>query len=333
MSKLPLENEALINSPLFASMSELEFNAVTAFLERRHYKKGEIIFSEGEAGREMFILLTGHVIATVNLGNGKQRKIYDFEPGRFFGEMAIIEDAPRSATCTATEETDVLVLQGLDFYRLIFEHPMIALKLLGAISQVMTSWLDESSRFLNDLLRWGETARLRAITDSLTGLYNRRFLEESLNSRLEGGGDVKRTISVLMMDLDRIHEINNAYGEAAGDHVIKLVAGAFRQVLRDADIAARLSGDEFAFVLPDTTMEEALQISERLRHTVASLRIPLKLKNSQDNSQETVVSIKTCLGVAVSPKHGSTGPALLAAADAALRKAKDQGRNRVIAAE
>ena len=332
MSKSPLDNEAIIKSLLFASMSDLEFNAVTAFLERRHYKKGEIIFSEGEAGREMFIILKGHVVASVGLGDGKRRKIYDFEPGRFFGEMAIIEDAPRSATCIATEETDVLVLQGIDFYRLIFEHPMIALKFLGAISQVMTSWLDESSRFLNDLLRWGETARLRAITDSLTGLYNRRFLEESLNSRLEGSG-MKRAIAVLMMDLDRIHEINNTYGESAGDQVIKAVAGSFRQVLRDSDIAARLAGDEFAFVLPDTTMEEALHISERLRLAVSALEIPLTLKDAQGNPKERVVSIRTCLGVAVSPQHGSTGPALLSAADRALRSAKDRGRNRVLAAE
>ncbi|NLJ10106.1 MAG: GGDEF domain-containing protein [Treponema sp.] len=333
MGKSPLDNEALIHSPLFASMSELEFNAVTAFLERRHYKKGELIFSEGEPGREMFILLTGHVVATVNLGDGKRRKIYDFEPGAYFGEMAIIEDAPRSATCTATEDTDVLVLQGLDFYRLIFEHPMIALKLLSAISQVMTSWLDESSRFLNDLLRWGETARLRAITDSLTGLYNRRFLEESLNSRLEGNGEVKRSIAVLMMDLDRIHEINNAYGEAGGDQVIKAVAGGFRQVLRDADIAARLAGDEFAFVLPDTTLQEAQHIGERLRAAVANLTIPLSLKDKLGELLNTKVSIKTCLGVAVSPQHGNTGPALLAAADAALKKAKERGRNRVVVAE
>lgn len=333
MSRSPLDNEALIHSPLFVSMSELEFNAVTAFLERRHYKKGEVIFSEGDLGQEMFILLTGHVVATVRLGKDKWRKIYDFEPGRFFGEMAIIEDAPRSATCTATEDTDVLVLQGLDFYRLIFEHPMIALKLLGAINQVMTSWLDESSRFLNDLLRWGETARLRAITDSLTGLYNRRFLEESLNSRLEGASSVKRPIAVLMMDLDHIHGINNVYGEAGGDQVIKAVAGAFRQVLRDADIAARLSGDEFAFVLPDTTLEEAHAIAERLRTTVSSLEIPLRLTDHSDHVLEKRLSIKTCLGVAVSPRHGRTGMALLAAADGALRRAKDTGRNRVVMAE
>lgn len=333
MNKSPLDNEALINSPLFVSLSKLEFNAVTAFLERRHYKKGDVIFSEGETGRELFILLTGHVVATVGLGNGKQRKIYDFEPGRFFGEMAIIEDAPRSATCTATEDTEVFVLDGLDFYRLIFEHPTIALKLLGAIGQIMTSWLDESSRFLNDLLRWGETARIRAITDQLTGLYNRRFLEESLNYRLEGPSEVKRPIAVLMMDLDRIHEINNAYGEAAGDRVIQAVSGAFRQVLRNADIAARLAGDEFALVLPDTTLEEAHSIAERLRTTVSGLEIPLLVTDPAGRVVEKELSIKTCLGVAVSPRHGSTGPALLAAADAALRKAKETGRNRVVVAE
>jgi len=125
---------------------------------------------------------------------------------------------------------------------------------------------------------------------------------------------------------------NNAYGEAGGDQVIKAVAGGFRQVLRDADIAARLAGDEFAFVLPDTTLEEALQISERLRISVSRLEIPIVVNVPEGRVMEQQLSIKTCLGVAVSPQHGSTGPALLAAADAALRKAKDQGRNRVIAA-
>ncbi|MFQ3546905.1 MAG: GGDEF domain-containing protein [Termitinemataceae bacterium] len=331
-STSPLDNEALITSPLFSAMSALEFNAVTAFLERRQYHKGSVIFSEGERGQEMFIVLTGHVIATVQLGNGKHRKIYEFIPGSFFGEMAIIEDAPRSATCVAAEETDLLVLQGLDFYRLIFEHPMIALKLLNSIGQVMTSWLDESSRFLNDLLRWGETARLRAITDSLTGLYNRRFLEESLQSRLGNGGS-SRSIAVLMMDLDRIHEVNNRFGAPGGDQVIAAVAASFRRILREADIAARLSGDEFAFMLPDTNLEEARRIAERLRETVEGLQITLEITEQTGRRIHHEVSIQTCLGVAVSPRHGSDSRSLLESADRALRRAKECGRNRVETAE
>lgn len=327
MSRSPLADPALIGSPLFSGMSELEFNAVTAFLERRRLPRGRIVFKEGDVGEEMFIVLSGRVVATVAQGDGARRRVYDFGPGRFFGEMAVIEGAPRSATCTAEEDTDLLVLQGIDFYRLVFEHPMIALKFLTAIGTVMASWLDESSRFLNDLVRWGETARRRAVTDELTGLYNRRFLEESLAARLSMGASSRRMPALLIMDLDRIHGVNERFGSAGGDAAIAACGASFRAVLRDGDIAARLAGDEFAFLLPDTDMREALRIAERLRTTVAGLPIPL----SSGGSTATV-RLRASLGVAVAPAHGSDGAALMAAADAALKRAKEGGRDRVACA-
>jgi len=243
--------------------------------------------------------------------------------------MAIIEGAPRSATCWALEDTDLFALQGIDFFRLVFEHPMIALKLLNTIGSVMTSWLDESSRFLNDLVRWGETARRRAVTDELTGLYNRRFLEESLESRFAMGSVGRRRIAVAMLDLDHLHEVNERCGAAAGDKVIIAVGEAFRQTLRDGDIAARLSGDEFAFLLPDTDSKEAFSIAERLRLCVSNLQLSLP---SQIGGTHFNVAVRASLGVAVAPDHAANPLDLIAASDAALRAAKEGGRNMVVAA-
>jgi len=327
MSASPYISQVLTESPLFAGMSELEFNAVTAFLERRLFRKGDCIFREGDRGEEMFIVLSGSIDATVSQADGTQRKLYAFGPGRFFGEMAVIESAPRSATCIAAEDSNLLVLQGIDFYRLVFEHPMIALKFLTAIGSTMTSWLDESSRFLNDLVRWGETARRRAVTDELTGLYNRRFLEESLAARFSQGSVGRRKMTLLMLDLDRIHEVNNAYGAAAGDAVIIASGNSFLSVLREGDIAARLSGDEFAFLLPDTDGKEGRRIAERLRTVIAELRIAVPA-----GAAEASVSIKASLGVAVAPDQAVDPQNLLAVADAALRSAKDSGRDRVVCA-
>ncbi len=325
MSASPLAAQILAQSPLFAEMSKQEVDAVTAFLERRLFRKGAAIFREGDRGEEMFIVLSGSIDATVTQADGSQRKLYAFGPGRFFGEMAVIENAPRSATCTAAEDSNLLVLQGIDFYRLVFEHPLIALKFLTAIGSVMTSWLDESSSFLNDLVRWGETARRRAVTDELTGLYNRRFLEESLTARFSQGSVGRRKMTLLMLDLDRIHEVNSAYGAAAGDTVITRAGQSFLSVLREGDIAARLSGDEFAFLLPDTDGKESLQIAERLRAVIADLTITVPAGAAQAS-----VSIKASLGVAVAPDQAGDPNNLLAVADAALRRAKDAGRNRVV---
>jgi diguanylate cyclase (GGDEF)-like protein len=327
MSASPHSYRVLTESPLFAGMSELEFNAVTAFLERRLFRKGDFIFKEGDRGEEMFIVLSGSIDATVSQTDGTQRRLYAFGPGRFFGEMAVIENAPRSATCRAAEDSNLLVLQGIDFYRLVFEHPMIALKFLTAIGSTMTSWLDESSRFLNDLVRWGETARRRAVTDELTGLYNRRFLEEALAARFSQGSVGRRKMTLLMLDLDRIHEVNNAYGSAAGDAVIIAAGNSFLSVLREGDIAARLSGDEFAFLLPDTDGKEGLRIAERLRAVIAELRIPVPA-----GSAEASVMIKASLGVGVAPDQAGDPQNLMAVADAALRRAKDSGRDRVVCA-
>ncbi|GAB1482666.1 GGDEF domain-containing protein [Treponema sp.] len=278
----------------------------------------------------MFIVIDGLIGSCINQSDGTKRKLYDFASGRFFGEMAIIEDAPRSATCWALEETDLYVLQGIDFFRLVFEHPMIALKLLNTIGSVMTSWLDESSHFLNDLVRWGETARRRAVTDELTGLYNRRFLEESLENRFAMGSVGRRRIAVAMLDLDRLHEVNERCGTAAGDQVIIAVGEAFRQTLRDGDIAARLSGDEFAFLLPDTDTKEAFIIAERLRLCVANLQLSLPC---QTGGPHFKVAVRASLGVAVAPDHAAKPLDLIAASDTALRAAKEGGRNKVVIAQ
>jgi diguanylate cyclase (GGDEF)-like protein len=323
----PNADPVLKKSPLFSNMSELEFNAVTAFLERMRVKKGEVVFKEGDSGEDMFVLLTGALGASKSQSDGTQRKMFDIAPGDFFGEMSIIAHEPRSATLTAREEAEVMVLQGIDFYRIIFEHPMIGVKLLRAISAVQNQWLDQSSKHFSDLMRWGETARKRAITDELTGLYNRRFLEESIKDRFDQGSVGLRKMSLMMLDLDKVHNINDRYGSQAGDLVIITAAEVLRSVMRSGDIAARLSGDEFAVLLPDTDQDEAKMVAERIRETVEAREVQVPASPGAAEK----VSIRTCtsIGIAVAPDHAQTVESLVFVADSALRKAKDLGRNRV----
>lgn len=319
----------LASTALFANLSGLELTAVSAFLERRLLKKGAIVFREGQRGEELFIVLTGRIGSCVKQADGTQRKIYEFVPGRFFGEMAIIESEPRSATCWAEEDSQLLALEGLDFYRLIFLHPIIGLKILTNIGTVMCSWLDESSRFLGDLVRWGETARRRSVEDGLTGLFNRRFLEESLESRFTALAAGGRPVSLIMMDLDRFRDINAAFGAEGGDQTIRAVGDAIRGVLRDGDVAARLSGDEFAVLLPDTNCAEALKVSERLRAAVEAVSLPFP---SLSGGRPRVVKPAASLGTASAPIHAGSPKELIDVADRALARAKQEGRNRVVCA-
>jgi diguanylate cyclase (GGDEF)-like protein len=320
-------NQVLAASPLFAEMSETELNAVTAFMDRRWIKKGETIFNEGDKGEELFFLISGGLNAYLDQGNGTKSQVFSVTEGSFFGEMSVISQKPRSATIVAVEDSDLMVLHVLDFYRILYEHPLMGVRLLKTIGKVQSGWLDNSAQHLNDLLRCGESARRRAITDDLTGLNNRRFLEDSIKERFRQGSVGLREMTLLMMDMDRVHAINDTHGVQAGDLVICAMADIIRDQIRTGDIPARLSGDEFSVLLPDTDAENARVLAERIREQANRTQVPVP---ETPNSKTLVpIKIRTSIGVASAPAHANSMESLIDAADNALRKAKDLGRDRV----
>jgi diguanylate cyclase (GGDEF)-like protein len=161
----------------------------------------------------------------------------------------------------------------------------------------------------------------------MTGLYNRSFLEESIKERFSNQSMSLRTMSLLMMDLDKIHGINDRYGTKAGDIVITIAADVIRSCLRPGDIPARLAGDEFAVLLPDTDKDNALKVAERMRENIEKQQIEVP---ASPGSEETVlIRTRTSIGLAIAPVHANTMEDLMHTSDDALRKAKELGRNRV----
>jgi diguanylate cyclase (GGDEF)-like protein len=326
--KAPFSGDpVLMASPLFADLSDLEFRVFSAFLKPRHIARDGTVFHQGEPGKELFILRSGELDAFAERAGGFRRWMFKITPPSFFGEMSVIAHTVRSATVTASEDSELAVLGGDDFYHIIYTHPMIAVKVLKAVGNVQSRWLEQNFRYLGDLIRWGDTALRRAVTDELTGLYNRRFLEDTIRDRFAQGMVGLRRMVLMMMDLDRVHEINERHGTGAGDQVIIAAAQALKSQIRPADIAARLSGDEFAALFPDMDEAEAVIIAERIRRAVHArqMRIP-----QTPHSAETIaVSVGISIGIAVAPLHGGDLESLTDAADGALRRAKSQGRNRV----
>lgn len=311
---------------LFSGMSGLELNAVAAFVEPRRYPAGSVIFAQGDPGTEMYIVRSGLVASVAQDKDGDARRVYEFGPGRFFGEMSIIENEPRSATCQAVEDTELLVLEGLDFYRLVWEHPVIGVGMLSSMAKVMAGWLDEASGFLNDTVRWGETARRRSVTDDLSGLFNRRFLEETMRGRFSRSHGAAPRCSMLMLDIDYFHAINDRHGREAGDAVISTAGAAFGRLVREGDVAAHLAGDEFAFFMPDASAEEGLAAAERIRAEAETLFLEFRAGKGKEPER---VKLSASLGVASCPEDAASPEELVAAADKALFKAKEAGRNRV----
>ncbi|MDR3160075.1 MAG: GGDEF domain-containing protein [Spirochaetaceae bacterium] len=324
------DDPVLTGSPLFAELSELEYGACSALLKKRHIAKDETVFHQGEPGNEIFILRSGELNAFAERAGGVRQWMFKISPPSFFGEMSVIAHIPRSATIAASDDSELVVLGEDDFYYIINHYPMIAVKVLKAIGNVQSRRLEQDFRYLGDLIRWGNTALRRTVTDELTGLYNRRFLEDTIRDRFAQGMVGLRKMGLLMMDLDRVHEINEHHGTEAGDQVIIAAARIIESRIRSADIAARLSGDEFAILLPDTDEAGALCIAERIRRAVHTWQI--RIPHSPRSEETLTVSVGISIGVAVAPVHGADLEPLVDAADNALRRAKGRGRNRVEAA-
>ena len=161
-------------------------------------------------------------------------------------------------------------------------------------------------------------AEIRAATDGLTGLPNKRMVTEALKRMFAQATRTKLPLGLLLLDLDHFKQVNDQHGHAAGDQVLASVGAALRSVVRDRDFAGRNGGEEFAVLLPDTDIAAALEIAERIRATIAEVTLP-----------GTDVPVTVSIGVAGFPDHASTLERLERLADAALYVAKRQGRNRV----
>jgi len=160
----------------------------------------------------------------------------------------------------------------------------------------------------------------QALRDPLTGLYNRRFLEEMLE-RLANDADRKQApLSALMIDLDHFKLVNDKFGHATGDAVLRQVAITVTAVLRSTDVACRYGGEEFAVLMPDCSLDLAAAKAEQIRAAIADM--------SRDGR---VPPISASIGVACTPETVTLASDMIAAADAALYQAKQQGRDRVVA--
>jgi diguanylate cyclase (GGDEF)-like protein len=165
-------------------------------------------------------------------------------------------------------------------------------------------------------------AEIRAATDGLTGLPNKRAATDALKRMFAQASTTGSPLALLLLDLDHFKQVNDQRGHAVGDQVLANVGAVLRSVLRARDFAARNGGEEFAVLLPDTEMSAAVEIAERVRVAIAEISLP-----------GTDVSVTTSIGVGSYPDHASTLERLERLADAALYLAKRHGRDRVELAE
>jgi diguanylate cyclase (GGDEF)-like protein len=171
-------------------------------------------------------------------------------------------------------------------------------------------------------LKLKETLRIQSIRDPLTGLFNRRYMEESLEREARRVTRKQSTLGVIMFDIDHFKHYNDMFGHAAGDTFLRELGIFLKTSIRTEDIACRYGGEEFVLILPDASLEITRARAEKLREGIKHMNVRYLGQASGP--------ITISLGVAILPEHGFTGEAVLLAADAALYRAKAEGRDKVI---
>jgi diguanylate cyclase (GGDEF)-like protein len=170
-------------------------------------------------------------------------------------------------------------------------------------------------------LRLQQTLRDQAVHDLLTGLFNRRYMEEMLEREVLRATRRGTPVGIVMMDIDHFKQFNDLFGHDAGDALLSGLGGYLRAHVRGEDIACRYGGEEIALILPDSNLESTLARAEELRLGIASLRV--------ENRRQPLGPVTVSMGVAAFPEHGTNRDSLLRAADRALYEAKAEGRDRV----
>jgi diguanylate cyclase (GGDEF)-like protein len=273
--------------------------------------EGDVLLSPERTNRCVYVVLSGRL--SVHLGSLNAPKIADLAAGSCAGEMSLIEDKDPSAYVVAVEDSHLMVISHHLLWQLVDRSHTFSKNLLVMLSERVRS----DNEFIASSLGVLRQAELNAVTDALTGLGNRHWMNDMFGRELIRAGSSGKSLCLMMIDVDNFKSFNDRYGHLAGDRVLVAVSQALRDYLRPTDLIARFGGDEFAALLPGIELDQARQTAERLRQHVAGIAPP---------SLSTPITIS--IGVSVNSPQDDVA-SLVARADGAMYEAKERGRNRV----
>jgi diguanylate cyclase (GGDEF)-like protein len=190
--------------------------------------------------------------------------------------------------------------------------------------RLLESYLSGAASALSNL-RLLERMKQQANIDMLTGLYNRRFLEDYARKLLAIARRRAQPVGMIMLDLDHFKSFNDVYGHEVGDRILRHFAKTVTASMRETNLAARYGGEEFVVVLPDTSAKSCALVAERIRKAVMTMVVP-------SNTEKPLPQVTVSVGVAVFPEHGQTLEKVIQASDKAMYESKRHGRNRTTVA-
>jgi len=298
--------------PLFQGVDAVALGGLLARARILELRSGDVLLSPGDSNDRLFLILQGHMLVQSNPEDETTRIL---GPGDLAGDVSLIANAPVYTRVTADDSCRVLEIPRPLFWRIAHLEPSFSCNLL----QVMARRLSGVSTAVTAARVAREEYQQRAQTDPLTGLYNRRWMDERLTLEIARSDLRGRPLCLIMLDIDHFKPYNDTHGHMAGDLVLQTVAREVMASLRDTDMAVRFGGEEITVILPRTDMDEALGVAERLHSALKDATYPLL-----DGTPLPPVTISIGLAQWTT---GETASDLLRRADEALYRAKNAGRD------
>ncbi|MDX1653852.1 MAG: GGDEF domain-containing protein [Candidatus Competibacteraceae bacterium] len=295
--------------PLFAGLSEVQRRELA---EQRllYLDTGQILKRRGENNTQLFVLLSGSL--QVLLASRPESPLNIIEPGQCVGEVSMIDGRSVTIDVVADQPSCLLPIAQKTFWTLMHDSPSWCCQIVKLLAARL--------RNSNDMLHQYEQ---HASFDLLTGLFNRRWLMGNLTRLLTRCQLSGQPFTVLMVDIDHFKRFNDTFGHPAGDQALSAVATCLKDQVRPDDPVVRYGGEEMTILLSDLDREQGYQTAERLRRAVAGLTVQLE-------QGQQLPPLTVSVGGAQAQKDEVNGDRVLARADAALYRAKRQGRNQVV---
>jgi len=252
-----LKSNILNNCQLFAGMRPSQIKRIILVSDVKDYAEGDDVVRQGEKGDELFVILEGAAEVWQTGGDGSRHRLRTLHAGDVFGEIALISDKPRTADVVATEPTSVLAFKWDGIHRIARIFPRISTHLFRNMSSILGERLAET-----------QSSR-ETLHDDLTGAVNRRHFDGLLRFAIDRAQRYEEPLSLLVLGIDGFDILQKDHGHRVGDAVLKALATEISHQTRRVDVFARWSGEQFAILLPQTTVEKAGHVAARLQHIVS----------------------------------------------------------------